>query len=142
MLVNAEGVGNVNNAPLEQGWYKIQGVEVVPAQTRAGNDQLQIKVIIQDGPEQENGKDPIGKKLVIFLATTYKGYKDGGEFARGKLAEALNAFGVDVDGDSFDYDDFIGAEALTLIKVKADQYGIPTEDMVAFKPVGDEGTMV
>lgn len=86
---------------------------------------MRLDFIIVDGPDQKNGESAAGTRLSDFIQTSgYESHRDGGAFARQRIASVLAAFEVDPDGDEIDTEDFEGAEVRVVVQHRKDNNGI------------------
>ena len=103
----------------------------------SGDYRLQVMLMVTDGPEQSDGSDPNGRKIVQFFATGgWENDKDGGDFRKGRLVKFLAAVGIEHDPDEeleFDTDDLMDQDFSGKIKVKPDLDGVPREEVIIFK---------
>jgi hypothetical protein len=99
--------------PVDEGEYLVQLDSVEETESKNGNYQLVAELIVVDGPEQEDGRDPKGQK--IFDRCTVTDHP----FTVTRLKNFLNAFQIPVSTqDSFDPKDGLGKKASAVIEIE------------------------
>jgi len=107
-------------APLGKGRYFVVCTNASGAVTSTGRDALQLNLEIIDGPELTDGTSPAGRRLIDRLIMPAVDMKDGGKFCGVKLHQTCKAFGVSWDETGFDNEDFVGQEAIALLRPRKD----------------------
>ena len=103
----------------------------------SGDYRLQVTLLVTDGPEQSDGSDPNGRKIVLFLATGgWENDKDGGDYRKSRTIDFLASIGIEHDPDEeleFDTDDLIDKDFSGKTKIKPDLDGVLRVDIIIFK---------
>ena len=120
--------------PLEKAWYTVSVVNAQIAATRTGRNQLVLDMVVEEGPTQSDGSEPVGRQVRDYILLSTDGMQPKGvELTLARLHDVLEAFGVTLKGDEFDTDDFINQSALVLIKAKPDNDGIMRANIIKYK---------
>lgn len=99
--------------PLDEGEYLLQLDKAEETTSQNGNYQIRAELIVVDGPEQEDGSDPKGKKVFDRVTVTDH------PFTITRLKNFLKAFQVPVSTkDQFDPTDGIGKKAPAIVTVE------------------------
>jgi hypothetical protein len=136
MSVNVAGLGGYEPPKLlVKGWYTAECIEA--KETDYGS--LQITFSLIDGPDQdeEGTPTPAGKKLVQFLTVDLSKAKSDkhARFMIGQIGRTLTAFGMEIDGDELDYEQFVGRTVELNIKSQKDNNDIMRDTIVHMRPV-------
>ncbi len=120
--------------PLNNGFYDWSIIDA----KMSGDYRLQVAVMATDGPEQSDGSDPNGRKIVQFFATGgWENDKDSGTFRKSRIIGFLASIGIEHDPDEeleFDTDDLVDKDFGAKVKVKPDLDGVPREELFLFRP--------
>lgn len=108
--INVSGLssekGDLGFTPLVPGTYMFECVDAQEGTSGSGNVQTILKLLVLDGPAQEDGSDPAQRQMTDFITLT------DNEFTRKRLKNACDAFGVSVTrSDNIELNDFVGSRA-------------------------------
>ena len=134
--VSVTGVGSVKpEVLLAKGRYGVKVDEAKIIAKDNGNTSLSVRLRVTSAtPVQEDGTSPEDRVVYDFFPLDgYDKHKDGGTYAKQKLASFLNACGAGGQ-DDFDTDDLIGATFDVLLKQKADQDDIVQANVSKYLP--------
>ncbi len=96
-------------------------------------DGVKFELTVLAGPGQgETGWDPAGRKFFPLLNRPRADMKDGGQFCRGKIKKACLCFGVEMTGDSWDPEEFLGRQARVTATVQPGQNGRGPQNDIDF----------
>ncbi len=76
--------------------------------TKTNDPMLSLDIEVIEGPVQENGADPQGRRVFDQLVLPQKTHKDGGKMARVRLNQFLTAAEIPFDDSGFDDDELDG----------------------------------
>lgn len=107
-------------APLGKGRYYVACSSVNFDTTDNGRDFIGLTLEVLDGPELPDGTSPAGRRLSERLYLPAADMKDGGRFCGIKLRQTCEAFGLVWDETGFDAEEFIGLEAIAVVRPRKD----------------------
>jgi len=129
MTVNVPGASNWEPPkPLDKGWYTVRCDKAEKTQTRTGADAVSLQLRVTDGSVQDDGSDPASdpdkNTLFDYVVIDVEAYKDskGYKLMQNKLMSMLKGFNV-LNGDEFEIEDLVGAEADVWVKHSSDESG-------------------
>lgn len=123
----------------DEGWYLMKGIVATEGESSNGNPQVKIECMIEDveeGLEQENGKDPIGRKFTArFTFSENPATGEVWEFQIDQFKDFCNAFGVTVtNADNFELDGFIEKTAWVKLAQEVGTDDVKRNKAVAARP--------
>jgi hypothetical protein len=112
MVINVQGLSSAPvNQALDKGRYQvlIQGAEAIVS-AQKGTPGVKLEVQVTDGPEQEGGYSPVGKKIfpVIYFP---EAEGQGRTIGLSRLKKLCIAAGVSPD-DNLDLSELVGKEVV------------------------------
>ena len=134
MRVNVNDIENyLDDQTLDRGLYSVEVVEAKTLTTKKGFEQLLLRMVVQDGPSQMNGKSPVGTEVddFILLDENASEKPKGIEFIKRKIGNVFASFKV--DPTMFEASDFVGKTAVALIKPGEDLDGFPRNNVGPYK---------
>jgi hypothetical protein len=133
---NVQGLAEVKQEqPLDNGRYQVECVQTGIVDREGGNQSLRLNFLVKAGPTQKDGSSPEDRRLSDFIPLTgYADMKDGGEFVMRKLKAACDSFGIDVDEDGFDYEQFVGARADVITRLRENPDGVLESQINRYLP--------
>ena len=115
---------------LKTGVYQLEVGPDTKVIEKKGTSRLQVAFMVLEGPDQDDtGTSPEGRKTFDFFQLDgLETHSDGGNYARARLKNFLEAAGIEV-ADQLDFDDVVenlrGATVIGKNKVKTDNLGEP-----------------
>jgi len=122
-LGKSEGMQGGNFKPYTEGEYGLEITEVKLLPKDSGTT-IQFNTTILEGPEQEDGKSPDGKKKVHFvflMNDEHPKYEEYGHIGVDEIESMRIACGIDKKGDSIDLQSFVGEKLRCTMRVKEEK---------------------
>jgi hypothetical protein len=120
---------------LAKALYTVECVDAELMQTKAGNDQLRLRVRVVDGPAQEGGRSPVGTEVTDFIGLNPAAGKNekAQDFIARKIGQLFAAFEITVVDGEYDEHEFVGKSVVVKIEPGEDLDGFPTDKITRYK---------
>lgn len=119
-----------------RGWYLFR---ITGAKEYGGKDSnsdrvsLGLELTCEEDIGGKNAYDVVGQKINEFVQTAgYESHKDGGQFAKRRIAGLLKATELLESGDTVGPEDFMGKFILGLVTPGKDRDGMPVNQVNRF----------
>jgi len=114
-------------------------VSCTGAKIHESTGSLMLTLTVEDGVDFSDGSSPIGRVAIHFVSFDMSRCNEDWQRKNvlKSVNEALTAFGVELDGDSFDTDEFLNKTANANILTKKDSKGVERDSITALTPVAE-----
>ena len=116
-----------------RGWYLCAVIKAQEQANKSGKS-LMLTLRVEDDVTGHNDFDVTGEQFTDFVQITgTEGHKDGGRFARQRLAKLLKAADL-LDEEEVEAEDFMNKELAVNLRQGKDRDGLPQNQVSAYAP--------